>query len=196
LNKLGLCQVVEDRLLCAERRQVEDQVIILGIHPGGTQRQHGEHTMPAAKKRKRAASGHVALDVAHPVKKPSLRPNETASLSHVKVQHPVLSRYYTEICTLRDHLLLKLPKSSRLRRKKLNALGTDLYSKTLDAERAVVDLLDSTLVCTNERTQPIKDDRREQWVSFSQRGDESYVTISAGEDGLGFSQSEVSRCRL
>lgn len=61
-----------------------------------------------------------------------------------------------------------------------------------ETEVAIGRFLDSTLVTGAGETRPSEpDDRWEKWVSFSQRGDESYVTLSDGPSGALFSQSEV-----
>jgi telomerase reverse transcriptase len=62
-------------------------------------------------------------------------------------------------------------------------------------------LLDSAVVCTpaakggggSPVKQVVRDDARwEQWLSFSQKGDESYVSLSNGVADAFFSQSEVT----
>lgn len=63
-----------------------------------------------------------------------------------------------------------------------------------DTERAVAALLDDALVGvsaeSSSRDVPA-DNRWEQWTTFSQKVDESYVTLSDGVAGSKFSQAEV-----
>lgn len=113
-----------------------------------------------------------------------------------QVQHAVLVQYYAQVHTLRDWVLSKLPKSSKIRRKKLASLGLNNASlaapgKTAwsEEEIALGALLDTTLVAIRhdgglsdgeEAQDP--DHRWEKWVAFSQGGgDESNVTLSDGD---------------
>lgn len=113
-------------------------------------------------------------------------------------RHALLSRLYPHLSTLREYVLTKLPPSSRLRRKKIASVGRQdarpennpPYS---DIEVAVGRLLDTTLVGFYDKPPAKPDNRWEQWASFSQRGDESYVTLADGSAGALFSQREV-RC--
>jgi len=54
-------------------------------------------------------------------------------------------------------------------------------------------LLDSALVGTQHQPEaaPPVDDRWEKWTTFSQRGDESYVTLAGGAAATLFCQAEV-----
>ena len=94
------------------------------------------------------------------------------------VRRDLLEQCYAQVNSLRDYLLGKLPSSSRLRRKKIAAIGNGCECP--DFEVKMANLLDSTLVCSTEL--PNAEDRSlrwQQWLSFSQQGnDESYVTIS------------------
>ncbi len=76
-----------------------------------------------------------------------------ASDSHLPradaIKHALLVQYYPSIKTLREYALSKLPESSRLRRKKVAAVGLAVGppGKVLtDRERAMGHLLDTTLV--------------------------------------------------
>ncbi|KAH7035079.1 uncharacterized protein B0I36DRAFT_317563 [Microdochium trichocladiopsis] len=122
------------------------------------------------------------------------------------VDHPVLSQLYPSVQRLRDYVLAKLLQSSRIRRKKVTAVGKRASSKgkpgkpVSEVEAALAELLDSTLVghagygtsedgpggCYNGR-----DGRWDQWVGFSQRADESAVTLSDGVGASTYSQSEI-----
>lgn len=57
-----------------------------------------------------------------------------ADIEKLSVKHPTLSLYYTQISTLRNFLLLKLPTSSKARRRRIASVVGDLF--------------DSILVCT------------------------------------------------
>ena len=112
------------------------------------------------------------------------------------VSHPLLSRLYPHIQTLRDYILSRLPASSRLRRKKISSVG--LQSETsgkavTEAELGVARLLDCTVVAYSSLPETQTDDRWQQLTTFSQKGDESYVTLSDGYAGASFSQTEVCR---
>lgn len=106
------------------------------------------------------------------------------------VKRDLLERSYPLVQTLRQYLLSKLPASSRLRRKKISALGKAEVCG--ESEIQVAQVLDTTLVCG--KGQPLdhaaSDMRWQQWVSFSQKGDESYVTISDAREAES-SQSEI-----
>ncbi|KAI6350784.1 hypothetical protein MCOR25_010392 [Pyricularia grisea] len=112
-----------------------------------------------------------------------------------EVTHLVLSQYFPCLQTLREHLLSSLPSSSRIRRRKIAAIGDRVdgkdgaADKTLEA--AVAHLLDSTIVAASEERAAPSDGRWEQWANFSQRGDESYVTLSDGVTKALFCQSEI-----
>lgn len=116
------------------------------------------------------------------------------------VRHTLLSRLYPHLSILREYVLTKLPPSSRLRRKKIASVGRqdarpEHNRPCSDIEVAVGHLLDTTLVGFYD-TPPAKSDNRwEQWATFSQRGDESYVTLADGSAGAFFSQREV-RCAV
>jgi len=115
----------------------------------------------------------------------------------VIVSHPLLSQLYPHVQTLRDYVLSKLPASSRLRRKKIASVGLSSEASgkpVTETEQNVARLLDTTVVASLTQSEAPVDDRWEKWNSFSQKGDESYVTLSDGFTGVSFSQTEV--CRL
>lgn len=112
------------------------------------------------------------------------------------VKHALLAQYYSEIKTLRQYALSKLPPSSRLRRKKLASVGLPhppLEEPLSEAELTLGHLLDSTLVAYRQHAAADHDVRWQQWTGFSQRGDESAVTLSDGLRGSIYSQSEVRK---
>ena len=110
------------------------------------------------------------------------------------VKHALLAQYYPEIQTLRQYALAKLPASSRLRRRKIASVGlarSAAEKGPTEDETALGELLDSTIVVCRYHADAADDHRWEQWVGFSQRGDESYVTLSDGLKGSIYSQAEV-----
>jgi len=161
-------------------------------------------------KRDRDESGRPVMvdggSVTRPPKRAKSSPNnqvqqDTKSI----VKHALLAQYYPEVITLREYAIARLPQSSKIRRRKIASVGSQSLcpEKTCtEEELALGDLLDTTLVGCRDSTGAhidrsgstvTKPDYRwEQWISFSQRGDESYVTLSDGVKGSYFSQSEVS----
>lgn len=111
--------------------------------------------------------------------------------------HSLLDRLYPRVQTLREYLAQALPSSSRLRRKKIADLRSEETtddSPDESIEARLCHLLDTTLIASAVITTSHKDhdDRWEQWVSFSQKGDDSSVTLSDGLSRSLFSQSEVA----
>lgn len=107
------------------------------------------------------------------------------------VKHALLAQYYSEVQTLRQYVLAKLPASSRIRRRKIAAVGLADPPLAKPDETALGSLLDSTLVGRRQHAHTDHDHRWQQWRGFSQKGDESSVTLSDGVKGSIFSQSEV-----
>ncbi|KAK1527644.1 telomerase reverse transcriptase [Colletotrichum costaricense] len=112
-----------------------------------------------------------------------------------QVRHTLLQQHYDVVQTLRGYLLSKLPGSSRLRRKKIAALGKDQarWARIQDHDIGpeLSSLLDTTLVCTQHRPKAQADSRWEQWRSFSQKADDSVVSLSGGLAQATSSQSEI-----
>lgn len=92
------------------------------------------------------------------------------------VRRDLLRHAYATVLTLREYALLKLPSSSRLRRKKISSLGKG--NSVSELEAAVSEFLDSTLICDSKAILQTDNASYAQWLSFSQNGDESHVTIS------------------
>lgn len=121
------------------------------------------------------------------------------------VKHVLLAQYYPKVQTLRQYILDKLPSTSKIRRKKISALGnaeSDADTAVRDAKgnpegtrAGLIELLDTTLVGTQvlprEVAKAQSDSRLQQWIDYSQR-DESYVTISGDTASAIHLQSEVS----
>ncbi|KYK55586.1 telomerase reverse transcriptase [Drechmeria coniospora] len=104
------------------------------------------------------------------------------------VRRDLLSQCYGTVQTLRDYILCKLPRSSRLRRKKISSLRNGN-----EFETNIGRFLDTSLVCIcDQRQQPeVEVPVYEQFLSFSQRGDESYVTLSDGIPAATGVQAEI-----
>lgn len=125
------------------------------------------------------------------------------------VKHALLTQYYPNILTLRQYVLDSLPASSKIRRKKISAVGKEIQAAAVDAHSGVQEpvedhdnisaslarLLDTTLVATHTRpiafggAQP--DGRLQRWISYSQKSDDSHVTLSDGVASGVHCQTEV-----
>ncbi|KAG5950238.1 hypothetical protein E4U53_005346 [Claviceps sorghi] len=112
-----------------------------------------------------------------------------ANVHQNPVKRDLLTQVYTTVLTLREYALLKLPSVSRLRRKKLKFLGRG--DNTTDVERRISSFLDSTLVCSRNAIHQNNDSTLEQWLSFSQTGDDSRVTLSGGTTNAESTQAEL-----
>ncbi|KAI1281011.1 hypothetical protein F5Y07DRAFT_315892 [Xylaria sp. FL0933] len=150
--------------------------------------------MPRPRKRKRSASaGELPVD-GPPFKKKS----GSQYLTKPRLRHPVLSQYYPHVQSLREYIITQLPPSSRIRRRKISAIGivNKSHSSPLtDTERSLGVLLDNTLIGYPNPKAEEGISRMDGWKDFSQRGDESYVTLSNGVAGFVESQALVSECR-
>ncbi|TPX14184.1 uncharacterized protein E0L32_000578 [Thyridium curvatum] len=149
--------------------------------------------MAAPRSRKRKQAHGSGADDPETRNRPRKRP-KVSGIKDPSVKHILLAQHYPRVQTLRDFLLAKLPTSSKIRRRKIAALGSHAPEGKVvkETEVAIGRFLDSTLVTGAGETRPSEpDDRWEKWVSFSQRGDESYVTLSDGPSGALFSQSEI-----
>lgn len=126
------------------------------------------------------------------------------------VKHALLAQYYPNILTLRQYVLVSLPAPSKIRRKKISAVGKEIQAAAEDAHSEVQEsgknlgniraslarLLDTTLVATHTHptafggAQP--DGRFQRWIDYSQKGDDSHVTLSDGVASAVHCQTEVS----
>ncbi|KAI0548296.1 hypothetical protein F4679DRAFT_325591 [Xylaria curta] len=145
--------------------------------------------MARPRKRKRSAPVHdeVSTHNLH------LKKEDSKLSMNSQAQHPVLSQYYPQVQNLRDYILAQLPPSSKIRRKKVSAVG--IVSKApgvplSDLERSLGALLDTTLVGISKPATE-EEHRMGGWRNFSQRGDESYVTLSNGVAGFVESQALI-----
>jgi telomerase reverse transcriptase len=107
------------------------------------------------------------------------------------VKQALLAQYYPRVVSLREYLLLKLPTTSKVRRKKIISVGRKCSVEGGQEECGLAGFLDSVLVGILNCVQLSQEDRLKQWSSFSQRADISASTL-ANLSGAGvFSQSEV-----
>ena len=105
------------------------------------------------------------------------------------VKRDLLQQTYAVVSTLREYALLSLPSNSRLRRKKISSLGR--VNPATELETNISNFLDSTLICDVKSSSKADSTTYTQWLSFSQNGDESHVTISGGISDSKSTQSEV-----
>lgn len=155
------------------------------------------------RKRKNPPNG-IAADGPPPAKqhrKEAGRDNGVQSPGAVK--HALLAQYYPTTLTLRQYVLENLPPSSRLRRKKIAAVGSEHPDEAEDARRVsdpslraqLARLLDTTLIGLHAPPRRgyagvLSEDRLQQWIDYSQR-DDSHVTLSGGDASAVHFQSEV-----
>lgn len=143
-----------------------------------------------------------------PVKQPRRGSAENLQPPGV-VKHALLAQYYPTILTLRQYVLARLPASSRIRRKKISAVGKTDQAADEDAHPGVQEsakdpdhihtslarLLDTTIVTTHVYPTALKeaqpDGRSQKWIDYSQKGDDSHVTLSGGVASAVHCQSEV-----
>ncbi|KAI8960938.1 hypothetical protein F5Y11DRAFT_248676 [Daldinia sp. FL1419] len=145
-------------------------------------------------KRKRGDIRKIPLHDEPPLKKGRIAPESNQRPAPKQVQHVVLNRFYPQVLTLRNYVLSKLPTTSRLRKKKVATVGVDDNapgSSLSDLERSLGTLLDDTLIGVQVISQSPEDDHLEGWKTFSQKGDESYVTLSNGVTGFVETQSLI-----
>ncbi|KAF5660987.1 telomerase reverse transcriptase [Fusarium heterosporum] len=109
--------------------------------------------------------------------------------SKTPVRRDLLERCYGRVTTLREYVLSKLPQGSRLRRKKVASIGQGDDIGEIENELSM--LLDTSLVCFADKQGDGDDTRWEQWLVFSQKEDESYVSLSDGITGSIYSQHEI-----
>lgn len=155
------------------------------------------------KKRKRAknfSSGDSPIDPpAKQLKREAGRVLQSADV----VKHALLAQYYPKVQTLRQYVLEKLPPTSRLRRNKIAAIGnakpdadtTASEENPQDIRAVLAELLDTTLIGTHilpkEVAKAQSDCSLQQWIDYSQRADDSHVTLFGGAASAIHYQSEI-----
>ena len=133
-----------------------------------------------AGKRKRKRSGQSEGDQ---------KRQKTYSNNALVVKDSLLAKYYPQVLTLREYLLSKLPKTSKVRRKKIISVGKKSNDK--QTEQELSRFLDQTLIGVSNFKEASQDERWEQWSTFSQKQDDSVVSF-ANLSGVGtYSQTEV-----
>lgn len=150
-----------------------------------------DDTMVSRRKRHRAKT---VIDEAN---KGSILPYSSNAPANV-VRQSLLSRFYPEVLTLREYLLVKLPSNSRVRRKKVWSAGRrglgprdkGIQTTRDDADGILGSFLDSTLVGI-PRHNPPSEYRASRWHSFTNQADVSELDITVTPFDLGHSQSEV-----
>lgn len=121
------------------------------------------------------------------------------------IEHPVLSRYYRRVVTLRQYLLEELPSSSKARRRRITSAGKRDESKKTDSNGSAVAappegstdggidfarFLDSTLVGLLHCPSPAElEARQREFAIFSQSEERSLLGTDTGPCNK---QSEVS----
>lgn len=176
-----------------------------------TSRSAGIHAPKQGSKRTRKRKSEPAQDApsgvscsGRPVKQPR-KANAGNLQPPGAVKHALLAQYYPNLLTLRQYVLASLPASSKIRRKKISALGkTDqaAHPAVQEAEKdhdniraSLARLLDTTIVATHVcptafgESQP--DGRFQRWIDYSQKGDESHVTLSGDVASAIYCQTEV-----
>lgn len=108
------------------------------------------------------------------------------------VKQALLAQYYPKVFSLREYLLSKLPTTSKIRRKKISKLGRHHDLGNGEHQSSLAQFLDQTLIGVLKDDGVPREERVQQWSSFSQRAD--ILDSNFGDlSGAGvFSQSEVS----
>ncbi|KAM0667452.1 hypothetical protein ACQRIU_003317 [Beauveria bassiana] len=117
----------------------------------------------------------------------STRKKVQKSPATLSLNRDLLDIFYPHCASLRKYILASLPQASRLRRRKIESLGSDPDRCAI--EKDLCKLLDSTLVCYRQLTPEASDNRWEQWLSFSQKGEDSSVSLT-GTSPI-YSQAEI-----
>lgn len=153
-------------------------------------------TTKKTKKRRNPPSGGTHAGQPPP-KRPKTAPSSGPLQVPNAVKHAVLAQYYPTTLPLRQYLLDNLPASSRLRRRKIAAVGSESSTdREPDGIRAqLARLLDTTLVGLHVPPKDLakaqSESRLQQWIDYSQR-DDSHATLSGGGDASAVHfQSEV-----
>lgn len=157
---------------------------------------HVQEPLSKKRKQRRDPSSGGSNHGQPPPKKPKTGPSSGLLQVSGAVKHVLLAQYYPTILTLRQYLLDNLPASSRLRRRKIAAFGSEAFTADGpdNARAQLARLLDTTLVglCVppKELAEAQSENRLQQWIDYSQR-DDSHVTLSGGDASAIHSQSEV-----
>lgn len=160
-------------------------------------------SMNKRKRAKNASGGEFPFD---PPAKQLKREADGDLQSADVVKHALLAQYYPKVQTLRQYVLDKLPPTSKIRRKKIAAVGNAEQDADIaaqgskenfpDIQAVLAELLDTTLIGSHVLPREIakaqSDSSFQQWIDYSQKGDDSHVTLSDGTASAVHFQSEVS----
>ncbi|KAE8444198.1 hypothetical protein EG329_000795 [Mollisiaceae sp. DMI_Dod_QoI] len=104
------------------------------------------------------------------------------------VKKALLQQYYSEVSSLREYLLARLPSASKVRRKKISSVGRKPEDKENDRRLSL--FLDDTLVGVCKNVSLSQEERWRQWTTYSQKPDEStsFANLSTAQV---YSQSEI-----
>ena len=110
------------------------------------------------------------------------------------VKEAVLAQYYSQVVSLRQYLISKLPPASKIRKKKILSFGRNKVTAK-DSDNDFSDFLDGTLIGVRDCIEVSQLERVQQWQSYSQHVDASESTFG-NLTGVGiYSQSEVCESR-
>ncbi|KAJ9299612.1 hypothetical protein DTO271G3_2496 [Paecilomyces variotii] len=131
-----------------------------------------------------------------PAREPGTQPSKRVQVApkpsrENQATHPVISRYYLRVLTLRQYLLGQLPSSSKSRRRRIASLGQQGGNTPRDHDiEALSTLLDSTLVGVL-REPHLKDDQetQKQFAAFTQSQYKS--SLNSTDTGPICLQSEI-----
>lgn len=157
---------------------------------------HVQNALSKKRKQTRNSSSEGPHHGQPPLKKPKTGSNPGRLQVPGAVKHALLAQYYQTTLTLRQYLLDNLPAASRLRRRKIAAVGSEpSTANDPDGVRAqLARLLDTTLVghtvSPKELAKAQSESRLQQWIDYSQK-DDSHVTLSGGDASAIHFQSEV-----
>lgn len=152
----------------------EPRGVIPAVRPSKVQRMAG--------KRKRSRPNHRAEG-----DQKRQKISETSSSKESVVKEALLAQFYPQVISLRAFLILKLPPSSKVRRKKILSVGKTPDS---EADQKLSKFLDQTLVGVSKHKGVSQEERWQQWTTFSQKADDSISFANTTGVGI-FSQSEV-----
>lgn len=157
---------------------------------------HVRNALSEKRKQTRNSSSEGPHHGQPPLKKPKTGSSSGRLQVPGAVKHALLAQYYQTTLTLRHYLLDNLPAASRLRRRKIAAVGSEPSTANHpDGIRAqLARLLDTTLVghtvSPKELAKAQSESRLQQWIDYSQK-DDSHVTLSGGDASAIHFQSEV-----
>ena len=127
----------------------------------------------APRKRKWNKANH-GNDVAPYHPRPTKKVKGNSAEYPETVKHNLLDKYYPVIHTLRQYVLLRLPASSKIRKRVSESVGAQVLEREKEprnTEPTFRHFLDTTLVGVMADFKPEADNRWEKWVDFSRQGE-------------------------